>query len=637
MTFLDKLKNLFKGSGKYAGTMSNFGFPSYSQFGHDIFNSDVVKQAVVCIIDEIIKLKPTHIKSVDSDIVPQKSSIQNVLDNPNPFMTTSEFIEKVMWNYYCNSNSFIIPVFYEWKEDGNIKRHYEALYPVRPYQVDFLQDENDDYYIKMYFLNNKKVTFPYGDVIHLKREFNFDDYMGGKNGQPDNKALLETLELNKQILDSIAVNLKISTKINGLLRVKSILDKELIEKEVKDFNNLLENNTSGIMPIGLQNEYVPINRATRMIDEATLSFVDKKILRAFGVPLCILEGDYTKEQYEAFYQKTLEPIVSKIGQNFTKTLFTQRQKSFGNKIIFAPKELIFMSTTQTLEMVRLLGDSGSLYENEKRVAFGLKPLRELEGIRMQSLNYVDVKNAGQYQTGKKIKDDDTEKEKKDIKNQKQKINYIREKSMENNKEVRNYSFEISAKKDEKNGHNIVGRPIVYNSPTDIGGLFKEIIEEGALDGTDLKDVRFLVNHDISKIPLARSRNNNDNSTMQLKVDKDGMSIRVNLDIENNADAKSLYSAIERGDISGMSFMYSVKEETWDNIDSDYPTRHIKKISEVFEVSAVTFPAYEDTTISARSKIVLDNARANSLDSEKQTLESAKNELELEKIKIKSLY
>lgn len=181
-------------------------------------------------------------------------------------------------------------------------------------------------------------------------------------------------------------------------------------------------------------------------------------------------------------------------------------------------------------------------------------------------------------------------------------------------EQRSYTFDVRAEETER-GKIITGRPIVYNSRTDIG-FFDEIIESGALDNADLTDVRFLVNHDISRIPLARSRRNNGNSTMLLTVDADGMGIRVDLDTENNAEARALYSAVERGDISGMSFMFGVKDEEWDNLESEHPTRRIKSISTVVEVSAVTFPAYSATTINARSKEALDNARS-ALDSARQ--------------------
>ena len=175
-------------------------------------------------------------------------------------------------------------------------------------------------------------------------------------------------------------------------------------------------------------------------------------------------------------------------------------------------------------------------------------------------------------------------------------------------ERRAYSFEIRA--DEENGTGVLrGRPIVYNQLTDLG-WFDEIIDAGALDGADLKDVRFLVNHNTDMIPLARSRRNNDNSTMHMTADTEGLSLDwVKLDIENNAEARALFSAVQRSDVTGMSFMFSIDGEAWDNLDSDHPTRHITKIGTVIEVSAVTFPAYEQTEISTRSKEALDNARS----------------------------
>ena len=204
-------------------------------------------------------------------------------------------------------------------------------------------------------------------------------------------------------------------------------------------------------------------------------------------------------------------------------------------------------------------------------------------------------------------------------------------------EQRIYAFNISAESGET-GSIITGRPIVYNSRTDIG-LYDEIIEAGALNNTDLTDVRFLVNHDVSRIPLARSRRNNGNSTMQLMPDAEGMAIRVNLDTENNAEAKSLYSAVQRGDISGMSFMFSINREAWDNLESEHPTRRILEIGSVVEVSACTFPAYDSTEINARSKTALDNARAaleKAKASDAKLLESRNKELELLKEKTRLL-
>ena len=188
----------------------------------------------------------------------------------------------------------------------------------------------------------------------------------------------------------------------------------------------------------------------------------------------------------------------------------------------------------------------------------------------------------------------------------------------NEKERRSFEFEVRADQNEQHGSFITGTPIVFNQETDLGWC-REVIEPGALDRTDLKDVRFLIGHNTEMIPLARSRNNNENSTMQMTVGLEGMDIRVDLDTENNADARALYSAVKRGDMTGMSFMFTVDKDSWDDIDSDYPKRTITSIRKVFEVSAVAFPAYPQTTIQAASDdTALDSARA-SLESAKEAL------------------
>ena len=198
-------------------------------------------------------------------------------------------------------------------------------------------------------------------------------------------------------------------------------------------------------------------------------------------------------------------------------------------------------------------------------------------------------------------------------------------------EYRSYSG-IEFKAVDNEGEKIIeGHAAVFNRQTNVGGWFNEVIEKGAFDKADLRDVPLVINHDFTKIPLARSRRNNGNSTLTLSIDEIGLAIRAKLDVENNADARALYSAVERGDLDGMSFAFRVEDEEWQNLDTDMPTRRIKSISKVFEVSACTFPQYESTDLQARSnnapdsaKKALDNARAQSLDKD--------NELEILKIK-----
>lgn len=169
-------------------------------------------------------------------------------------------------------------------------------------------------------------------------------------------------------------------------------------------------------------------------------------------------------------------------------------------------------------------------------------------------------------------------------------------------ENRFLSFEVRAdEKQESEEKGIVeGYAVVYDKKTDICGYFEETIKRGALDNADLKDVPLLVNHDTDTIPVARSRRNNGSSSMTLTVDEKGLKIRAELDLKKNARASELYSAIKRGDISGMSFMFTVKTDEWTDEDTDYPKRTITEIAKVYEVSAVTFPAYNDTSIGARA-------------------------------------
>lgn len=192
---------------------------------------------------------------------------------------------------------------------------------------------------------------------------------------------------------------------------------------------------------------------------------------------------------------------------------------------------------------------------------------------------------------------------------------------------------------DEEGQNIEGHPAVYDQETVIGGYFREIIERGAFDNTDFTDVVLSANHEMRKIPLARSRRNNANSTMQLSVSDKGLYMRANLDTENNSEAQKLMSAIVRGDLDDMSFIFYVKDEEWVDLDTELPLRRIKTISKVIEVSAVNWGAYSGTDINTRDAAdTLENAKKalDSAKSEGDAGESRSNELELLKLKAQAM-
>ena len=402
MRWYEKLFRRGPKDAKYAPTMNGF-WPVYTQFGTNIYASDVVQQAVKCIVDEIKKLNPMHVRYINSDPTPVKGSIQDVLSNPNTLMTTTEFLEKTTWLLLLNYNAFIIPTYYTWVDPatGAERRSYESLYPINPAQVDFIEDAAGRLFVKFHFRNGYVTTIPYNDIIHLKYNYSVNEYMGGNElGQPDHKALLSTLELNDTLLKGIAKAMNASYAINGVVKYSTMLDDGKTEAALKELERKLNNSESGFLPLDLKADFTPLSRQTQIVDEPTLEFIDKKILRHWGISLPILTGDYTKEQYEAFYQKALEPLITSFKQAFTKKMLTQRERAFGNRIEFYTKDLIFMSISQKIEMINLLAPTGALFENEKRTILGLMPLPELENKRYMSLNWIDANNADQYQVGK---------------------------------------------------------------------------------------------------------------------------------------------------------------------------------------------------------------------------------------------
>lgn len=365
--------------------------PIFSQFGQDIYASDVVQQAISCIVTELTKVNPFHIKKSGGDSVPvENSTIQRLLDQPNERMTQSDFFEKVYWQLFLNYNAFIIPTYIK---DNKGNKQYTGLYPIQPTNVTFLQDPTGNLFIKFNFMNGYETTLRYSDVIHIRYRFSINDLMGGNEfGQPDNKALLKTLELNNTLLEGVAKALKSSFAINGIIKYNTLMDDGTMEKNIKDIEKRLANNESGFLPLDIKGEYIQLQNKIQLVDATTLKFIDEKILRNFGVSLPILTGDYTKAQYEAFYQKSLEPVLKKTGESFSMTMFTDREKGFGNKIILYPHELIFMDTSQKIELFDVLVDSASCYKNELRTAFGMRPLPELAGQIAMSSNKSNAEN-----------------------------------------------------------------------------------------------------------------------------------------------------------------------------------------------------------------------------------------------------
>lgn len=366
----------------------------FTEFGENIYASDVVQQAIYSIVTELKKLDPIHVRKIGGDLFGVEGNIQEVLDNPNPLMTTSDFIEKVAWTLLLNYNAFIFPVW-----DGNTLK---ALYPLQPSEVDFAEDAAGTLFVIFKFPNGYEGQVPYEDVIHLRYRFSVSEFMGGNEwGQPDFKPLLDTLKLNDSLLKGLAKSLHIQTTINGIIKLRTVVGMDEKTKKIEEFSKRLQSNESGFLAVDNIEEFTPITKQVALLDNTVLEFIDKKIARNWGVSRAIMDGDFSAEQLQAFYQKAIEHIVKSWGQAFTKGLFSKRQSNgYKNEIRFLTMELYFMSTGQKLDMVKELSPSGTIYENEKRMIFGMRPKAELNGVRMVSLNFINAKDASKYQVGK---------------------------------------------------------------------------------------------------------------------------------------------------------------------------------------------------------------------------------------------
>ena len=376
--------------------------PIYSQYGQDIYASDLVQMAIDCIATEISKLQPKHIRTNadGSQEIPRSSLNRLFKFSPNPLMTTSDFLEKITWLLYMNYNVFIYPVFEAVVKNGvEIKKEYKAFYPLNPVSVEFLQDSTGKLFVKFTFSGGDEFTLPYDSVIHIRKKYSINEIMGGGvNGQPDNEPLRKILRVNETVVDGLGRAVATSLTVRGILKINTMLDDEKMQAERRSFEEAIRRSESGILPIDLKGEYIDLRPDPKLLDSETLSFIQNRILYWYGVPLKILAGDFSDKEYQAFYEKTLEPLMISFGRAFSATLFTQRELDFGNEIVFYNRDMMYLSTETKLKLLEVAGQQGLLTDDQKLRILGYPPLLNGEGNRRTiSLNYISTDIADEYQ------------------------------------------------------------------------------------------------------------------------------------------------------------------------------------------------------------------------------------------------
>ena len=403
MGWLQKLQNKAINKVFYWANSVN-GTPSFSQFGNNIMNDETVFTITNRILDEYSKMNPRHIMVVKGKQVDvTNNNLNEILKNPNNLMTQSDFLRKCAWLRETYKNCFIYPTYdlYYNPTNGRTKKVYKALYPLQPAQVDFFEDDLGIIYVDFTFMNGEHSgKIRYDEVIHWRKEFGENEYMGGDiNGTANNTALLKHLQENDKLLQATFKSIEGSLRINGILKLNGYINKENSEKERKEFEKKLETNQSGILSLDNGGEYTPIPYYGRNVSKDILKFFDDKIRRHYGVSEAILDGDYTAEQKEAFYETVLESGAISLGQALERVLLTPFERSNGNTIICYTSEIQMMSAQNKIKIAELLLPVGGVNTNTILSWFGEPPVEGGDEYYM-SLNWVKKSIADEYQMSK---------------------------------------------------------------------------------------------------------------------------------------------------------------------------------------------------------------------------------------------
>lgn len=378
----------------YYKVMSDLKLP-FVPFGNSITNSDVVKICIDRIASQCAKLKGRYIKVDENGVqTEKKGDISFILKyKPNELMTPFQFLYKVVSLLLLNDNAFVYPLYD--KETLRLK----ALYPLNPIMVEPFEDESHSYYLKFYFSDGSNYTLPYENIIHLKRFYDGNAFFGGSSSIGSHEALLKTLKINDSLLQGVESGMLSSFQIKGLLKINGMLKESDKQKQIDEFNRAIKkanSDESAIVPVDAKAEYTPLNVEPKLVDDKTLDFLQSKILDYFGVSKAVFSGEYDENEFNAFYEATIEPLAIQLSETFSLGLLTNNELERGEEILFFSERLQYASWNTKVAAIEKLMGLGIMSLNESRALLGLEPI-EGGNKRLQSLNYVDASKANKYQ------------------------------------------------------------------------------------------------------------------------------------------------------------------------------------------------------------------------------------------------
>ena len=363
--------------------------PFFTDFGNNAYDSDVVRSAVDAIARNAAKLKGKHIRKVEGQVFNTSSAVDYLLSvRPNEYMDSYTFMYRVVTNLYMKNNAFI---YIEYDKMGSVK----GFYPLNSSTVEFIENQKE-IFCKFRFMGSDTLVVPYSQIIHLRRFF----YKNDLYGEITDNALLPALDLLTTTNQGISNAVKTSAYLRGMLKFQSMLKPEDMKRQrdlfVTDYMDLTNN--GGIAATDAKADYQELKSDPKMIDAKQMEMIEDKVYKYYGISPAIIKSNYTEDEWNSFYSSVIEPFALQLSLEMTAKIFTDRERGFGNEIVYSASRLTYASNATKVSMARELMPLGIFTVNEIREIFELEPV-ENGDKRYQTLNVVNANTADQYQTG----------------------------------------------------------------------------------------------------------------------------------------------------------------------------------------------------------------------------------------------
>ena len=386
---------VFTGSG-YKVDKDGWVYPA-----ENIYESDAINNPIDRIATEVSKARVRSIVEKEGQVKFQDDDISRLFAyHPNPLQTTSDFLNALVWMRAKYANVFVYPQF-TWVTDklGQKHKRFEAFWILKPIEFEVGTDESGNVWqIKFILTTGEEYILNYSDVIHLKWRRGTNLFRGGGNdfGYPETNDVTKSVNALNSTIEGLPKAITSSLQVKGVYNVKSLLERARMDEQRDNFEKHILDSNMGMIVTDLGGEFTPVNMQSPTIPEGLTKFMKESVTQRFGVSEEILNGDYTADQYDAFFKLCVEPFMTDFEQEMTEKCFTKREKEIGHKIRGYYNTLRYMSVNQKQEMSKIAFNTALMDINGVLDMFGLDPI-EGGDRRLQSLNYVNAQNVDQYQ------------------------------------------------------------------------------------------------------------------------------------------------------------------------------------------------------------------------------------------------